>query len=102
MSEWLLVAQLILVVAMIGVSWWGATRVDPDARIRARAGTTGIDWTMSKTSALFVTPAAGFLVLLGTFLLRDSINRDTVSLIGGLILVFLLLAHISTLRRAAR
>ena len=102
MSDWLLVVQLLLFAGMIGVSWWGATRVDPNSRFTARAGATGMDWTMSKSSALFVPPAVGFLILLGTFWLRDSDNKDTIAVIGALILIFVLLAHASTVRRAAR
>lgn len=100
---WLFVAgQVVAFLLMIAVSVWGSKNVDPETRMRARAGPTGIDWTMSKKTALFWSPVIGAVVLLSTIATSDSEARDTGAMLGLGVLVVLLLAHRSAIRRAAR
>ena len=85
--------------AMVAASLWGRTHIDPVTRIRARAGPTGIDWTMSKTTALVLSPVMGLIVLLGTLSMRDG---DPASWLGLAVMIIFLFAHWSSVKRAAR
>ena len=96
----LLGAQVLVLAALVAVSIWGWREIPPEARIRARAGATGTDFTLSKTTALLVSPLVGAMVVAATAS-SDEGNRDSLGSMGLLLLVFLLLAHRSTLRRAA-
>jgi hypothetical protein len=99
--ELLLAAQVLVLAVMIGVSLWGWKEIPADARIRARAGTSGFDFTMGKAAALILTPLVGLMVV-GATASSDDGNRDTLGWLGLALLIFLLLAHRSSLRRAAR
>ena len=93
----LLAGQVVTVIAMAAVSYWGWKNIDPETRIRARD--ISEDSTMrSKTTALVWTPAIGLVVLLGTLAVGD----DTIAALGLPILVIFLLAHWSVVKRAAR
>ena len=93
--------QVLLALLMVGISFWGSKRIDPETRIRAR--TISLDSTMrSKRTVLVWAPAIGFLVLLGTLAINDSPNRDTVAFMGLGIIAMFLLAHWSSVKRAAR
>ena len=94
--------QILIVAAMVAVSAWGRTHLDPETRIRARAGTSGIDWTMSKSTALWWTPAIGALVLITTLALDDSQDRAPIAWLGAAVSFFFLAAHWYSVRRAAR
>lgn len=98
----LLAGQLMTLLAMIGVSVWGRKNVDDAARVRARAGLSGLDWTMGKSTALLYTPAIGLFIVVATLVVADPSNRATVALLGLAIMVMLLLAHWSSVKRAAR
>ena len=102
MADVLLGAQLVGLIAMVGVSAWGWRNMDPEHRVRARAGLTGIDWTWSKKAALVTTPLLGLLVFLATLAVRDSPNREAISALGLVAMVTFLLAHLSSVRRGAR
>ena len=102
MSALLIAGQLITLLAIVAVSAWGRRKIDEQSRIPARAETTGFDWTMSKTTALLYTPLIGSLVVIGTLLVRDSRSSQTIAALGLAILVVFLLAHWSSVRRAAR
>jgi hypothetical protein len=102
MVELLLGAQVLALFGMVAVSLWGWKHISPETRIRARTGTTGLDYTMSKKTALVFPPLIGSLVVIGTFALRDSPNSDTVASLGLAIIVIYLLAHWSSTKRAAR
>ena len=93
--------QLLTLGGMVAVSVWGWQHLDPSTRIRARAGATGLDWTMSKKTALVLSPAIGLLVVLGTLAVPDS-NGDGIGWLGLAVLVIFFLAHQSSVRRAAR
>ena len=98
----LIAAEVAALVAMVCVSIWGMRRVPPEARIRARAGATGLDWTMGKNAALWTTPLVGLGVLLGTLAMRDAPDPETMALLGVAVMLILLAAHTSSIRRAAR
>ena len=93
--------QLLALGAMVATSVWGWQHLDPETRIRARAGTTGLDWTMSKKTSLVLTPAIGVLVVLGSLSVPES-NGDGIRWLGLAVLIIFLLAHRSSVRRAAR
>jgi hypothetical protein len=96
-----LAGQALAVLLMGAVSYWGSRRIDPETRIRAR--TIALDSTMrNKRTALVWPPAIAFVVFLGTLAVSDSPNRDTVAALGLGVLIFLLLAHWGTVKRAAR
>ena len=95
-------AQLLVLVAMVAVSSWGAKNLRDEARVPARLGTSGFDWTMNKKTTLRYAPALGSVVFIGTIAISDSDNPETVAAIGLGILVMLFLAHWSSVKRAAR
>lgn len=94
--------QLVVLVAMIAVSVWGLSAVPDDARIRARASATGLDWTMSKITALILTPIIGALVFLTTLVSRDPANEATIAILGLVVMLIFLAAHWSAIKRAGR
>jgi hypothetical protein len=102
MTDLLLGAQVLVFFGMVAVSLWGWKHLPPEARVRARAGTTGLDWTMSKKTALVSTPLIGLLVVVGTFALRDSPDSDAIASLGLAVIVIYLLVHWSSTKRAAR
>ncbi len=85
---------------MVMVSVWGARHMSPETRIRARAGPTGIDWTLSKKTALVQTPVIGAIVLFATLVLHDRPSAETFALIGLAVMLIFLWAHWSSVRRA--
>ncbi|MEA2453492.1 MAG: hypothetical protein QOG04_2202 [Actinomycetota bacterium] len=95
-------AQVLAFVAMLAVSAWGRKHIDPETRIRARTGTTGFDYAMSKNTALLWTPIIGLVVVMSTIAIPESSNNETIAWLGLGIMVFFLLVHWSTVRRAAR
>jgi hypothetical protein len=101
MAELAMGGQIVALIAMIAVSLWGRQHIDAETRIRARAGTTGIDWTMGKNTALFLTPFIGVLIVIATLAVGDSENRETISALGFVVMVIFLAAHLSSVRRAA-
>lgn len=97
----ILAGQALAMLLMVAVSYWGSRNIDPEMRIRAR--TIALDSTMrSKRKALVGPPVVGSLVLLGTLAVSDSPNRDTAAALGLGVLLFILLAHWSSVKRAAR
>ncbi len=96
------IVQLIILVGMLGASVWGWRHLAPETRLRARSGATGIDWTISKSTALVSTPLIGLLVVLATVALRDSPNRDTVALLGAAVMTIFVASHWYSVKRAAR
>ena len=102
MADLLIGAQIVAFVGMVAVSLWGWRHIDADTRVRMRGGTTGLDWTMSKKTALVLTPLIGLVVVIGTCALRDSPNRETIASLGLALIVIYLLVHWSSTRRAAR
>ena len=102
MVELLLGAQVLALLGMVAVSIWGWKHIDPETRIRARAGTSGIDWTMSKKTALVSTPLIGLVVVIGSFATRDSPRGEMGAALGLAVIVIYLLVHWSSIRRAAR
>ena len=95
-------AQLLALVAMVAVSAWGWKHIDPETRIRARTGTTGFDYTMSKNTALLWTPLIGLVVVGATIALPRSSEHKTIAWVGlGVMLIFLAV-HGYSVRRAAR
>jgi hypothetical protein len=96
-----LAGQILVLLIMIGVSYWGWRNIDPETRIRARD--ISEDSTMrSKTTALIWSPVIGLVVLLGTLAVGDSSGRDTIAALGLAVVVIFLLAHWATVKRAAR
>jgi hypothetical protein len=95
-------AQLVLLLGMIAVSGWGWKHLSPETRIRARAGTSGIDWTMSKKTTLLMTPLIGLFVLVSTVSLRDSENAELGAWLGTGVMAIFLAAHWYSIKRAAR
>jgi hypothetical protein len=102
MDTLLVGGQLLTLLATVGVSVWGRRNVDDAARVRARTGTSGLDYTMSKNTTLIYAPAIGLLIVVATLAVRDSANLATIASIGLAFMVMLLLAHWSSVRRAAR
>lgn len=102
MTALLLTAQVAVLVAMIAVSWWGRDRIDPDRRIRARSGPTGIDFTMSRNTALLLTPIVGGLIVLAMLAIRDRPDPEPGAALGLVVMIIFFLAHWSSVRRAAR
>jgi hypothetical protein len=102
MSGLLVGGQILVLAAMVAVSLWGRKNLDEEARIRARVGLTGIDYTMKKRTSLIYTPAIGSVVVIGTLAVMGSTNADTIAALGLGILVMLLWAHWWAIRRAAR
>lgn len=98
MSLFVLLQGLAL-AGMVAVSAWGWTHIDPHTRIRVR--TISFDWTISKKTALVLTPLIGSAVVLAT-LGSDPPNRDTIEPLGLAVSIVFLLAHWSSVRRAAR
>ena len=87
---------------MVGVSAWGRKHMDDAARVRARVGASGFDWTMSKNTALLYTPVIGLFIVVATLAATDPTDPETLPSIGLAIMVMLLLAHWSSIKRAAR
>ena len=87
---------------MFVVSAWGRRHIDADTRIRARTGTSGLDYTMGKKTALVYPPLIGVLVVISTLALDDSQNREPIAWVGAGVCIVFLLAHQSSVRRAAR
>ena len=98
----LLGAQLLLLIGMGAVSAWGWKHVSPEARVAARLGTSGVDWTMSKRTTLLWTPAIGVFIVLTTVATRDSSSAESGAAVGLGLMVFFLAAHWWSVRRAAR
>lgn len=94
-------AQLVLLLGMIAVSVWGRTHLEPTTRIRVRSGATGIDWTISKNTALLLIPINGLLVVLSTMALGDGPEREAVAGVGLAVNAIFLAAHRSSVKRAA-
>jgi hypothetical protein len=96
-----LAGQILVLLVMVTVSYWGWRNIDPETRIRARD--ISEDSTMrSKTTTLMWSPIIGLVVVLGTFAVGDSSSRDTAAVLGlGVVLIFLF-AHWATVKRAAR
>jgi hypothetical protein len=86
---------------MVAVSVWGWKHVPPERRVQARSGPTGIDFTMSRNTALLSSPLIGLLVVLSTVVLSDSPERETVAGLGLALMLIFLLAHRSSTKRAA-
>lgn len=95
-------AEFLVFLGMVAVSAWGWKHLEPETRIRARGGTSGFDWTMSKNTALLWTPLIGLIVLIGTIALGDESNRVTIAWLGLAVMVIFLIVHWSSMRRAAR
>lgn len=95
-------AQLLAFIALVAVSVWGSKHIEPETRIRARAGASGIDWTMSKKTALVMSPFIGVVVVVSTVALGNSPERETVAMLGLAVILIFLAAHWSSVRRAAR
>lgn len=95
-------AQLLALLGMALTSAWGRKHVPPEARVRARTALTGLDYTMSKKTTLILTPFMGSLVVISSLALWDSPNRETVALLGAVLLTIFLAAHWSSVKRAAR
>ncbi len=102
MRDLLVGGQILVLLAMVAVSLWGRNNLHDEARIRARVGLTGFDYTMNKNTSLVYTPAIGSVVVIGTLAVMNSVNAETIAALGLVILVMLLLAHWSAIRRAAR
>lgn len=98
----LVAGQILALLAMVAVSVWGRKSLRDEARIPARLWTTGFDYTMSKNTTLLYTPATGSAIVIGTLALTDSLNAEKIAALGLAILVMLLSAHWSSVRRAAR
>ena len=94
--------QIVALLAMVAVSVWGQKNLRDEARVPARLGTSGVDWTMNKKTSLRYAPALGCVVVIGTLAILDSDEAETVAAIGLGIVVMLLLAHWSSVKRAAR
>ena len=94
--------QILVLFAMISVSLWGRKNIHDEARTHARLGTSGVDWSMNKNTSLAYAPAIGSVVVIGTLAISGSDNAEPIAAIGLAILVMLLLAHLSSIRRAAR
>jgi len=97
-----LVIQILAFIGMVAVSVWGWIHVPDEARIHARAGTSGFDWTMSKKTTLLWTPSIGALIGVATFSARGSDTGTTIARLGAALMVIFLAAHASSVRRAAR
>lgn len=95
-------AQVLILLGEAVVSIWGWKHVAAETQVRARTGLTGLDYTMSKNTTLIVTPLMGLLVVMATLALWESPNRETIALLGAVILIIFLSAHWSAVRRAAR
>lgn len=95
-------AQIVVLVALVAVSVWGQKHIAHGTRTRARVGATGFDYTKSKSTTLIYAPIVGLLVVGSTIAVRDSDTPETVAGIGLAIMVIYLLAHWSTVKRAAR
>lgn len=98
----LVAAQAVTLVGILAVSAWGRKHIDPRTRIRARLGTTGFDYTMSRDTSLLWSPIVGVVVLLGTVVIPVAPERVAISAVGLAIMVIFLIAHWSSVRRAAR
>jgi hypothetical protein len=61
-----------------------------------------MDFTMSRNTALLLSPLIGLLVVLSTLALSDSPNRGTIAGLGLPVMLIFLLAHRSSTKRAAR
>jgi hypothetical protein len=97
----ILTGQVLALILIGTVSFWGSQKIDPETRIRARD--ISEDATMrSKKTALVGPPVVGVVIVLGTLLLNESNSRDTGAALGLVLLVVILLAHWSTVKRAAR
>lgn len=102
MSELLVGAQVLALLSMVTVSVWGRKHIDDETRIRARVGTTGFDYTMSKNTTLIYTPVIGLLIVIATLAVMDSDAPETIASIGLAIMVIFSAAHWSSVKRAAR
>lgn len=102
MFELIVGAQLLALLGMVAVSVWGRKQIDDQTRIRARLGITGFDYTMSKNTTLIYTPVIGLLIVSATIAIMDSDAPETIAAIGLAIMIIFLLAHWSSVRRAAR
>ena len=94
-------AQLLVLIAMVAVSAWGRKHIDAETRIPVRLGTTGFDYTKSKNTTLIYAPLIGLIIVISTLAVMDS-GTPEIAAIGLAIMVIFLLAHRSSVRRAAR
>ena len=90
------------VLAMLGISIWGWTRVPGDARFRGRLGPTGTDFTVGKGAGFGMRLATGIFIWLGASVVgaRD-LEVGQATLLGAAGLVVLLIGQISAIRRVS-
>jgi hypothetical protein len=101
MTAVLIGAQVLVLAGMVAVSAWGSKHIDPEKRIRVRAGATGIDWTIGKKTALLMVPIIGLIALLAT-IAADPPSRETVGALGLAVMLTFLWAHWYSVKRAVR
>jgi hypothetical protein len=93
-----LIVQAVELAGLVAVSIYGASRIRTDRRLPARAGPTGLEFTLGSRTALVTFPLMGAVVVAGSALAND----DTLALLGIGALAFLLFAQITTISRARR
>jgi hypothetical protein len=91
-----------LFVAMVIVAVWGWKAAPSTARFFVRMGNPpGLDGTVSKGTGVLTWLALGALALVGA-LFADEDNRSMMEILGAVLLAFLLLMEIVSVRRLTR
>lgn len=85
-------------LVMVALSIYGMRRIPPEKRLPARAGPTGLDFTVGRGLGLMLFPFMGVIVLVGAALAED----DTLGLLGIAVLLFLLFAQGTAISKGSR
>ena len=102
MSAEVLILLSPFVVAILGISVWGWTRVPDEARFRGRLGPTGMDFTVGKGTGFAMRLFTGIFIWLGASVAgAKGWETGQALLLGAAGLVVLLIGQIAAIRRAS-
>ena len=102
MNQEVLILLSPFVLAMLGISLWGWSRVPDDTRFRGRLGPTGTDFTVGKGTGFAMRLISGIFIWLGAAVAgAKGWETGQALLLGAAGLVVLLIGQISAIRRAS-
>ncbi len=89
----------VLLLAMIGVAWYGWVTLPADARVPIHLG-TGYNNFVSKRFGLIMHPAAGVLVYVATALATHHSSKSSPAFIVPLVMCVLLAVQVGAIKVA--
>ena len=89
----------VLLLAMIGVAWYGWVTLPADAQVPIHFG-TGYNNFVSKRFGLIVHPAAGLLVYVISALATHHSSKSSPAFIGALVMCVLLAVQVGAIKVA--